>query len=75
MGPRLGPTLANIFKCSFESEWLQDFPNDFKPVFYRYYIVGIFFVINLQLISIEKKASMDFITTSKVLYLKHITLV
>lgn len=54
MGPLLGPTLANIFKCSFESEWLQDFPNDFKPVFYRYYIVGIFFVINLQLISIEK---------------------
>ena len=32
MGPLLGPTLANIFKCSFESEWLQDFPNDFKPV-------------------------------------------
>ena len=30
----LGPALANIFMCSFENKWLQDCPNDFKPVFY-----------------------------------------
>ena len=38
----LGPALANIFMCSFESKWLRDFPNDFKPVFYRRYIDDIF---------------------------------
>ena len=34
MGSPLGPALANIFMCSFESKWLRDCPNDFKPVFY-----------------------------------------
>ena len=33
MGSPLGPALANIFMCSFESIWLRDCPNDFKPVF------------------------------------------
>ena len=28
--------------CSFESKWLRDCPNDFKPVFYRHYINDIF---------------------------------
>ena len=28
--------------CSFESKWLQDCPNDFKPVFYRCYVDDIF---------------------------------
>ena len=28
--------------CSFESKWLRDCPNDFKPVFYRRYIDDIF---------------------------------
>ena len=28
----LGPASANIFMCSFESKWLRDCPNDFKPV-------------------------------------------
>ena len=31
----LSPVLAKIFLCSFESKWLRDCPNDFKPVFYR----------------------------------------
>ena len=30
--PPLDPTLANIFICSFESRWLRDYPDDFKPV-------------------------------------------
>ena len=38
----LGPALANIFMCSFESKWLRDCPNDFKPVIYRRYIDDIF---------------------------------
>ena len=42
MGSPLGPALANIFMCSFESKWLQDCPNDFKPVFYRRYVDDIF---------------------------------
>ena len=42
MGSPLGPALANIFMCSFESKWLCDYPNDFKPVFYRRYINDIF---------------------------------
>ena len=38
----LGPALANIFMYSFESKWLCDCPNDFKPAFYRCYIDDIF---------------------------------
>ena len=38
----LGPALATIFMCSFESKWLRDSSNDFKPVFYRPYIDDIF---------------------------------
>ena len=42
MGSLLGPALANIFMCSFESKWFRDCPNDLKPVFYRRYIDDIF---------------------------------
>ena len=38
MGSSLGPDLAalpNVFRCSFESKWLRDCSNYFKPVFYR----------------------------------------
>ena len=42
MGSPLGLALANIFMCSFESKWLRDCPNDFKPVFYRRYVDEIF---------------------------------
>ena len=46
MGSPLGPALANIFMRSFESKWLCDCPNDFKPVFYRRYIVEIFLLFS-----------------------------
>ena len=46
MGSPLGPALANIFMCSFESKWFQDCPNDFKPVFYRCYIDDIFVLLS-----------------------------
>ena len=42
MGSPLSPALANIFMRSFESIWLRDCPNDFKPVFYRRYVDDIF---------------------------------
>ena len=32
--------------CSFESKWLQDCPNDFKPVFYRRYVDDIFALLS-----------------------------
>ena len=32
MGSPLGPTLANIFLCYHESNWLKVCPKDFKPV-------------------------------------------
>ena len=42
IGSSLVPALANIFMCSFESKWLLDCPNEFKPVFCRRYIEDIF---------------------------------
>ena len=42
MGSPLGPALANIFMCSFESKWLRDCPNDFKPVIYGRYVDHMF---------------------------------
>ena len=42
MGSPLGPDLANIFIHSFESKWLQDCPNDFKPAFYTRYVNDMF---------------------------------
>ena len=42
MGSPLGSVSANIFMCSFESKWLRDCPNDFKPVFYRRCVDDIF---------------------------------
>ena len=42
MASPLGAVFANIFTSSFESKWLQDRPNDFKPVFYRRYMYDVF---------------------------------
>ena len=42
----LNQALANIFICSFESKWLWDCRNDFKPVFYRRYVDDIFALIS-----------------------------
>ena len=46
MGSLMGPALAIIFMWSFESKWLWDCPNDFKPVFYRHYIDDIFILFS-----------------------------
>ena len=42
----LNQALANIFICSFESKWLWDCRNDFKPVFYRRYVDDIFALVS-----------------------------
>ena len=53
MGSPLGPDLANIFICSFESKWLRNCPNDFKPMFYRRYIDDIFVLFLLLIMQIN----------------------
>ena len=35
MGSPLGPTLANVFLCHHKKKWLNDCPNNLKPVFLR----------------------------------------
>ena len=42
MGSPLGPTMANIFLSFYEMKWLEQCPNEFKPVFYRRYVDDIF---------------------------------
>ena len=42
MGLPLGPSFANIFMCFHEKEWLNDCPEEFKPVFYRRYVDDTF---------------------------------
>ena len=53
MGPPLGPALANIFMCSFENKWLNDYPHSVKPVFYRRYVDDIFVLLS-SLDQVEK---------------------
>ena len=42
MGSPLGPTLANIFLCYHESNWLKDCPRNFKPIYCKRYVDDIF---------------------------------
>ena len=42
MGSPLGPSLANAFLCFHEQTWLNECPEDFKPVYYRRYVDDIF---------------------------------
>ena len=42
MGSHLGPSLANTFLSYHEKNWLNNFPREFKPVFYRRYVDDIF---------------------------------
>ena len=42
MGSPLGPTMANVFLSFYEVKWLEQCPNEFKPVFYRRYVDDIF---------------------------------
>ena len=46
MGSLSGPSLANTFLCFHEQIWLNDCPEDFKPVYYRRYVDDIFALIH-----------------------------
>ena len=49
MGSPLGPTIANIFLWFYEIKWLQQCPNEFKPVFYRRYVDILFYLNQLNI--------------------------
>ena len=42
MGSPLGPSLANAFLAHYEQIWLDDCPDEFKPVYYKRYVDDIF---------------------------------
>ena len=44
-GSPLGPTLANAFLCFHEQIRLNECPDEFKPVYYRRYIDGMFVLV------------------------------
>ena len=46
MGNPLGPTLANIFLCHHEVNWLNECPQRFKPLFYKGYIDDTFLLFS-----------------------------
>ena len=46
IGSALGTTLANIFLCYHESNWLKDCPKDFKSVYDKRYMDDIFILFN-----------------------------
>ena len=48
MGSPLGPTLANIFLCHWETIWLEKCPVQFKPLFYRRYVDDTFFLFSCE---------------------------
>ena len=42
MGSPLGPSLANAFLAHYEQIWLNDCPDEFKPVYFKRYVDEIF---------------------------------
>ena len=60
MGSPLGPTLANIFMCYYEKQWLEDCPIDFKPVWYRRYVDDTFLLFKKEE---HVDAFLDFLNT------------
>ena len=48
MGSPLGPTLANLFLCHYESIWLDACPRQFRPVYYKRYVDDVFMLFNDQ---------------------------
>ena len=42
MGGCISPTMANVFLCHHETKWLDNCPQEFKPVLYRRYVDDCF---------------------------------
>ena len=49
MGSPLGPTLANVFLCHFEEQWISDCPIDYKPISYKRYDGDTFLLFSSEL--------------------------
>ena len=49
MGSPLGPTLANVFLCHFEEQWISDWPIDYKSFSYRRYVGDTFLLFSFEL--------------------------
>ena len=47
MDSLLGPSLANVFLYFHQQIWLNDCPEDFKPVYHRRYVNDIFALFRL----------------------------
>ena len=48
MGSPLGPTLANALLSHYEKIWLERYPEEIKPLFYRKYVDDIFVLFESQ---------------------------
>ena len=48
MGGCISPTMANAFLCHHEKKWLENCPEDFKPVLYRRYVDDSFLLFKEQ---------------------------
>ena len=44
----LGPVLINAFLCFYEKMWLQQWPDELQPVYYRRYIDNNFVSFKCQ---------------------------
>ena len=42
MGSPLGPSLTNAFLAHYEQTWLNNCPDEFKPVYYKRYVDYVF---------------------------------
>ena len=42
MGSCISPTMANVFMCHHEAQWLNNCPTEFRPVLYRRYVDDTF---------------------------------
>ena len=55
MGSPLGPALANVFLCHHETQWLEDCPLVFMPIFFARYVDDIFVLLrskeNIEMLS------------------------
>ena len=47
MGLPVRPTMANFFLSFYKIKWLEQYPKEFKPVFYRRYVNDIFVLFKL----------------------------
>ena len=50
MGSPLDPTLANLFLCHFQEQWMSDCPIDYQPVWYSKYVQNKFLLFSSEVI-------------------------